>query len=144
MIQKPDHYASLAHAAVRNAQGVRKEIQARDFLTAQGHAVLLLGQVNELLRWLTGVVDLETLGESDPLRNPYDSVFIAGPTTEGGLRRLPPEQLLEHCRATNWSMNHARDEQARWWLSKALSRAEHELRRRGLDPSSWRDGTDAE
>jgi hypothetical protein len=137
--------ASLAHGAVNHAQGVLRNIRADDLVMARGHASLLLQDTKELLRWLGE--QTERLPEPEWMRhlhNPYETIYLSGPTTEDGLRRLSDERLLEYCRGTNWSREHAKDGMARWWLSKAMSRAKRELRARGLDPELWRDGTEAE
>ena len=145
MSTHPHHqFFSLSHSAVRHAEGVHRNIRKNDFTMARGHASLLLGQTKELLRWLEEQV--EQLPEPAWLtdrENPYDNIYLSGPTTEDGLQRLSEERLLEYCRATNWSRERS-EGMSRWWLSKAMSRAQHELRARGLDPQSWRDGTEKE
>jgi hypothetical protein len=124
---------------------VLDNIRSDDLLMAQGHAALLLQCTQELLRWLNEQVrDLPEPEWHRRLYNPYENIYLSGPTTEDGLRRLSDERLLEYCRGTNWSRENTTDGMSRWWLSKAMSRAKRELRARGLDPESWRDGTEAE
>ena len=105
MSTHPHHqFLSLSHSAVNHAEGVQANIRKNDFTMARGHASLLLGQTKELLRWLEEQVEQlpEPAWLTDPA-NPYDNIYLSGPTTEDGLQRLSEERLLEYCRATNWS-----------------------------------------
>lgn len=132
---------SYAHAVIEEAereQGDLRMAQAFGILLAL-HAADLRDALRELAgpEPLPGKKRLDNNPYTDPLDGRYGDM-------DAWRRTLSDDELREHCRYWNWSRENQVHPHGRWWCSKALSASQRELARRGLDPQSWRDGTESE
>jgi hypothetical protein len=138
--------AATAQISLNYARLARTEIEAGELRRAQGYAALLAHNVAAL----TGALR-DQLGGDPPTqeellrRNPYTDPLGGRHGAMADHRAtLTDEELREYCRYWNWSCEQQLNPQGRWWSSKTLSAGQRELAERGLDPRSWRDGTEAE
>jgi hypothetical protein len=132
---------SYAHAVIDEA-----ESETGDIRMAQAFAILLALHAADLREAMREFAGPEPLPQKRSLdQNPYtDPLDGRYGDLDAWRRTLTDEEVREHCRYWNWSRENQTHPHGRWWCSKALSASQRELKRRGLDPQSWRDGTESE
>jgi hypothetical protein len=143
-----DAVVALARTSISYAHVVLEEAEQEhgDLQLAQAFGILLSLYTADLRNALRELVGPEPVPgkkalDQNPYTDPLDGRFG---DMDAWRRTLTDEELREHCRYWNWSWENQTHPHGRWWCSKALSASRHELARRGLDPQSWRDGTEAE
>lgn len=138
----------LARTAISYGHRVLEEAEREhgDLQMAQAFGILLALYAADLRSALRELVGPEPVPGKKPLdQNPYTDPLDGRFGDMGAWRRtLTDEELREHCRYWNWSWQNQTHPHGRWWCSKALSASRHELGLRGLDPESWRDGSESE
>ena len=139
---------ALARTAVSYAHAFLDEAGSEngDLRMAQAFAILLSLQAADLRDAMREVAGPEPLPPKRPLhQNPYTDPLHGRYGDMDALRRsLTDEEVREHCRYWNWSRENQTHPHGRWWCSKTVCASERELTRRGLDPDSWRNGTESE
>ena len=138
--------AATAQISLNYARLALAEIEAGDLRRAQGYTALLARRVEALTGALRDHLGGDPLPQEELLRqNPYTDPLDGCHGTMAVHRAiLTDEELREYCRYWNWAREQQLSPQGRWWSSKVLSAGQRDLAERGLDPQSWRNGTESE
>ena len=138
--------ATTAQISLNYARLALAGIEAGDLRRAQGYAALLARMVEALTGALRDHLGGDPLPQEELLRrNPYTDPLDGCHGTMADHRAiLTDEELREYCRHWNWASEQQLSPQGRWWSSKVLSAGQRDLAERGLDPQSWRNGTESE